>query len=48
MQDTLIEALTSVATVFAKMISPPSSGQWAGASSTTMGMTMSPCKAAYL
>ena len=47
-QDTLTEALTSVATVFAKMINPPSSGQSAGAPSSTMGMTMSPCKAADL
>ena len=45
-QDTLTEALTSVATVFAKMINPPSSGQSVGASSSAM--TMSPCKAADL
>ena len=37
-QDTLTEALTIVATVFAKMINPPSSGQSVGATSSTVGM----------
>ena len=45
-QDSLTEALTSVATVFAKMINTPSSSQSAGATSSTVGM--SPCKAADL
>ena len=45
-QDSLTEALTSVATVFAKMITTPSSAQPAGATSSTVGL--SPCKAADL
>ena len=45
-QDPLTEALTSVATVFAKMITTPSSAQPAGATSSTVGL--SPCKAADL
>ena len=43
-QDSLTEAPTSVATVFAKMINTPSTSHSAAASSSTVGM--SPCKAA--
>ena len=45
-QDSLTEALTSVATVFAKMINTPSTSQSVAATSSTVGM--SPCKAADL